>query len=227
MNSVLKSLVILSILTVFSSCNKEATLNEYKYSEKEFDVTCSQVNPKLLKEAVYSFEEDITNYLKSNGRKNLYQSYAQFVNFSLQGNYSYSDMVSEHTKKIFKILKEDQSLWIIGENTTSLNYNHGLIKCLSENIKDNDLKTTFNALLSTNSMSARLFVEPLRRKNNLAVTDKYLATYIALDMYYVNLFNVDLEAKKSVKQSNKISTIKPQPKSTVEKKVDPHEGHNH
>ena len=223
----LKPVLSLLLLAVFVACKKEASLSEYKYSEKKFDVNCTQINPDLLKEAVYSFEDDITKYFERNGIKNISQGYARIISYGVQGRANYNDMVSEHTKEIFKILKADQNLWIIGEKTASLNYNHGLVKCLAENIRDKDLNTTFNALLSTNSMSIKLFGAPLKRKYNFATKDKYLATYVALDLYYAKLFHVDLDAPKTQKPRVPNNTIKPRPKGKVEKKVDPHAGHSH
>ncbi len=199
MKSYIKLTTLLIVLSVFTSCKNEATLSEYKYADKSFDVTCNQINPELLKEAVFSFEEDIANHFAGNGKKNISQAYSRIINLGLSNRAKYEDIVSDHTKEIFKLLKADTNLWSTDNNTTSLNYNHELVKCLSENMKDKDLKTTFNALITTNSMSSRLFGEPLKRKSNIAVNDKFLATYIALDFYYAKLFNVDLEAPKTKK----------------------------
>lgn len=208
----LKLTTLLLVLITFSNCKKGATLSEYKYADKSFDVTCSQINPELLKEAVFSFEDDIANHFATNGTKNISQAYSRIVNLALYSRGKYEEIVSDHTKEIFKLLKNDADLWSTDKNgNTILNYNHTLVKCLSEHIKDKDLKTTFNALISTNSMNSRLFGEPLRRKSNLAVNDKYLATYIALDLYYAKLFNIDLEAPKTEKvkaQPNKIEINK-------------------
>lgn len=202
MNSSYKYLIIVLVLLILTGCKKEPTLSEYKFADKNFDVICTQLNPELLKEVVYSFEEDITNHFARNSQKNLSQAYSRTINLGIYGRAKYNEMVSEHTMEIFKILKSDTSLWNVGENSSSLNYDHDLVKCLANNIKDKDLKTTFNALLTTNSMSVKLFGEPLKRKSNLAIKDKYLATYIALDMYYAKLFNVDFDTLQTNKPNN-------------------------
>ena len=190
--------VIFLLVSIFSlSCKKEVTLSEYKYSDSNYPVTCENANLSLLKEAVYSFEDDITTHFSNKGTKNLSQAYSRTVNLALYGRAKYSEIVSSHTIEIFTILKKDKHLWQIDGKTKTLNYNGDFVKCLGNNLSDKDLKTTFNALISTNSMSAKLFGEPLRRKAYLAVKDKNLATYIALDMYYAKLFELDLVQEQS------------------------------
>lgn len=221
MNSYLKLVSFLLILTIFTSCKKEATLSEYKYADKEYTVQCESVNPELLKEAVFSFENDITKYYERNGKSNLSQAYGRTVNFGMYGNAKYKEIVSPHTLEIFNILKTDTELWNLEGKTKTLNYNHKLVQCLADNLKDHDLKTTFNALLTTNSMTPKLFGAPLRRKAHIALKDKHLATYIALDMFYAKLFNVDFNVQKEEKTNvSKLNEIK-------NKKEDPHAGHDH
>ena len=194
MKSIFKPLSLLLVLIFFTSCKKEITLSEYKYTDKEFAVNCDAINPELLKEAVFSFEDDIANHFAKNGKQNLSQAYSRTVNLGIYGRAKYNEIVSPHTKEIFNILKTDPNLWNTDEQTKTLNYNHEVVKCLAENISNKDLKTTFNALITTNSMSPKLFGEALRRQSGLALKDKYLATYIALDMYYAKLFDVDFDA---------------------------------
>ena len=211
MKSLIKFTSIFLIIMLITSCKKEATLANFKYANKKLDVVCKQINPELLREAVYAFEEDIIHHFARNGQKSLSQAYSRIINLGIYGRIKYKDMVSNHTKEVFTILKQEKDLWINSGESTTLNYNHELIKCLGDNLKDKNLKTTFNALVSTNSMSAKLFGEPLRRQSRQPLTDKYLATYIALEFYYAKLFNVDFD---SVENTNPA-------------KSDPHAGHNH
>lgn len=217
MNYYLKPLSILLLLTIFTSCKKEATLSEYKYADKDYTVNCNNIDTNLLKEAMYSFEEDITNYYAKGGKKNLSQAYSRAISASIYGNAKYNEIVSPHTKEIFNILKTKTDLWNSTSKIKTLNYNTQLVKCLADNISDKDLKTTFSALLSTNSMSSKLFGEPLKRQSRLAIKDKALATYIALDMFYAKLFDVDFNApKKENTQKPKLEPIK-DPKPTTNK----------
>ncbi len=208
MRILLKPLIVLIVSFLLVSCKKEASLSEFKYSANEFQVTCEGINPELLKEAVYSFEDDITNYFAQKGTKNLSQAYSRAINLGIYGRAKYEEIASPHTIEIFEILKTDKDLWNLDGETKSLNYNSKFVKCLGDNLSDKDLKTTFNALLETNSMSAKLFGEPLKRGAYLAIKDKYLATYIALDMFYAKLFDVDFSKKNTGKEVSKPEDIK-------------------
>jgi len=200
MNTYLKLSIILLVMVVFTNCKNDPQLSEYKYSEKEFRVNCENIDSELLKEAVYSFEEDITKYFSPKGRENLLQAYPRVVNYGQNSRANFNKIPSPHTQEIFEILKTDTELWNLDGENKSLNYNHELVKCIANNLTDKDLKTTFNALITTNSMSAKLFREPLKRKAYLAVKDKNLATYIALDMFYAKLFDVDFNKETSDKE---------------------------
>ncbi len=193
MKTYLKLTIILLIMVVFTNCKNDPKLSEYKYSEKEFQVNCENIDLDLIKEAVYSFEADITDYFSQKGRESLSQAYPRVVNYGQNSRANFNKIPSPHTQEIFEILKTDTELWNLDGETKSLNYDHELVKCIANNLTDKDLKTTFNALITTNSMSTKLFREPLRRKAYLAVNDIYLATYIALDMYYAKLFDMDFD----------------------------------
>ena len=197
MKNYLKLTIILLIMVVFTNCKNDPQLSEYKFSEKEFQLNCENIDLDLIKEAVYSFEADITDYFTPKGKKNLSQAYPRVVNYGINARANFNKIASPHTQEIFEILRKDTELWNLNGEIKSLNYDHELVKCIANNLTDKDLKTTFNALLTTNSMSAKLFREPLRRKAYLAVNDIYLATYIALDMYYAKLFNVEFDKKNA------------------------------
>ncbi len=203
-----KSFILLLISILFTSCKKEATLSEYKYSDNNFQVNCESIDVNILKEAVFSFEDDITTHFAKKGTKNLSQAYSRTVNLALYGRAKYNEIVSPHTIEIFNILKEEEDLWKVEGASKSLNYNSEFVKCLGKNLTDKDLNTTFNALLTTNSMTSKLFGEPLRRKAYLAVRDKNLATYIAFDMYYSKLFDLDLSQEQNNKKNVPAETDK-------------------
>lgn len=193
-------------MIVFTNCKNEEKLSEYKFSEKEFELNCENIDINLIKEAVFSFEHDIKDFYDLKGNKNLSIAYSRTVQFGLSYTTDYKKIVSPHTLEIFKILRLDKDLWRDSGRYKTLNYDHELLKCIASNLSQKELQTTLNALLSTKSMSPELFGEPLRRKSPRAVHDKYLATYIALDIFYAGLFNVDLSSfdfKKNDKETEK------------------------
>jgi hypothetical protein len=213
----------LLLLFIFS-CKKENTFTDYKFSDKPETITCEGLNNALFKEALYSLEDDLLNfYQKTNPKTSLTQAYSQFLRLSIYGRLKHEDIISEHTLSVFKALKNESDLWDTNNTKSYLNYNSAIIQCISNNIKDEALKTTFNALLSTNSMSPKLFGSPLINKYRNALNDKYLATYMALDLFYAKLFDIDF---------TKINLDKPEQKVDFNKvpqtpESDPHAGHNH
>lgn len=222
MKNVTTFCLALATLLTISSCKQQPTLT-YQHADKDYNVVCGTTDMKLLKEALYSFENDITKYYNKTG-KDTYRSYRSFVNEAIYNRAQNQDIVSAHTIAVFNALKAQPNLW----NGKSLNYNSPIIKCIGENIKNNDLKTTFNALIATNSMNAKLFGAPLRSQTRGLTKDKYLATFVALDLFYSKLFDIDfakVQADKKAKEEAKNKEAKQLEKEASTK--DPHAGHNH
>ena len=99
------------------------------------------------------------------------------------------------------------------------------MECISSNLENDALKTTLNALLSTNTMSPKLFGVPLTTKYSSAMNDKYLALYIALDLFYAKMFDVDfsnVNFDRPVEEQKVDFNKRPKPAP-----VDSHAGHNH
>ncbi len=219
-----KIIAFLVIVTLFS-CKKEAeekTLETYKYSEKGIVLNCEKFDLKLLNEALFSFEDDI---LKAYGQNNpnLTRAYSQFIRNAIYGRVKYADVVSPHSAQIFEVLKSRSELWSVDNPSTKLNYNSSVIECISNNMLDKSLKTTFDALIETNSMSPKLYGPALQSNYGAAIRDKYLSAYVALEFYYGKLFDVDLsqvsEKPEPPVDFNKVPPPTPQ--------NDPHAGHNH
>lgn len=233
---ILKTVFVFFIVLNFSckQNNSEATLAEYKYTDQPETISCDPTTDKLMKEALYSFENDIINNYDPNG-KNKLRAYRSFVNNAVANRVDIANMMSKQTKAIFDVLKTKNDLW----EGTALNYNSDLVKCLSNNMQDQNLKTTFNALVSTNSMTQQLF-GPALRSNTSYTRDPYLQTFLALDYYYAKMIaldfsKVDLEVNEAKQQTNNKIDFNKRPaaqpvRSTPQintKKVDDHAGHNH
>jgi len=187
----MKSIFITLLLFAFilsSSCNSL----DYKYSDKEDTIICEEydVNTKLLKEALYSFENDLrTHYTRK--LKSLPRGYINYINLGITDSIPSKETISDYSRLIFELLKDEKDLWIIKNGKHKLNYNSSIVTCISDNIMDKGLKATFNALLSTNNMHPRLIGPAIQSKINVTITDKHIATFIALDMFYARLFDVD------------------------------------
>ncbi|WP_142783773.1 hypothetical protein [Changchengzhania lutea] len=219
-------LIALVLAITFLSCNQKNTLKEYKYADKGTKISCGGESQQLYNEALFAFEDDITNFYKRNGKVDLPRAYSQFIGSVLSGRAKFSEIITPHTVEVFKILKEENDLWD-GENPKSrLNYKSDFFKCIANHIEYDKFKTTMNSLLITNSMSPKLFSMPLTSNYRRLTTDKYLAAYVAFDLFYAKLFDVDLskvnendilEGNTSTKENNgKMTPI-----------LDEHAGHNH
>lgn len=219
----LTSIAFLLIFTVLN-CKKEPNFSDYKYADKPLVFNCEGVNNKLLNEALYSFEDDILNHYKGkNQNYRLDQAYSQILRFSVFGRVQLEKIVSKHTLDVFNALKSENDLWDVNNTKSRLNYSGAVMNCISNGIKDKSLKTTLDALMSTNSMSPKLFGSPLTNKYRNALNDKNLAMYIALDLYYAKMFEVDFSQVNFDKPEQKVDFNHLPPQTDV----DPHAGHNH
>lgn len=213
------------MLVALCSCKKEAdekTLNNYKFSEKGIVLNCDKFDVKLLNEALFSFEEDI---LKAYGQNNpnLTRAYSQFIRNALYNRVKYTDVVSPHSAEIFEVLKSRQELWDFENPDTHLDYKSSVMSCISDNMLDKSLKTTLDALISTNSMSPKLYGPALQSNYGAAIRDKYLSAYIALEFYYGKLFDVDL-SQISEKPEQPVDFNKVPPATSHDNS---HAGHGH
>ena len=186
MKTTLKILV-LSTFIGLTSCNKN-NFNNYKYADKEAVLSCYNDNEKLISEAVYSFEEDLKKTYSSG---NLRQAYNVFLSRIVSKNFDIKPLVSKHTYEVFKVLKNDKNLWNKEPNASKLNYSSDAMNCILKNLKDKNLETSFNALIKTNTMRPHLLVAPIKKQVSKFETNKKLSAYVALDLFYSKLFNVD------------------------------------
>ena len=199
------------ICLILTGCSEKKPEIIYKYSSRPAFLTCENLNAPLFQEALHNFEANLSeNYSRKN--PNLTYSYRQFINESVRNRANYNNLSTEHSLNIFEALKAEEGLWLSEGETLALNYDHEIFQCIADNIADKDIKATFNALLSTNSMSFRMLKDVLVSKSSRMNSDKFLATYVALELYYSKLSDVDLSKKEPV---------------SSETPKDPHAGHNH
>ncbi len=185
MNTHIFKLALVLVITLNLSCQNEGTLSEFKYADQPETVTCNLAYDDILKEALYAFESDIINKHDPKGQ-NKVKAYRAYLSNALLDRQDLPNIITAHTKAVFDVLKSKPGLF----NGTTLNYNGDVAKCIGTNMKDVGLKTTFNQLIKVNSMSTKLFGAPLRTSTAYS-RDTYLATYIALDLFYAKLNDVD------------------------------------
>ncbi|MCX7547195.1 hypothetical protein OS188_04430 [Xanthomarina sp. F1114] len=209
--SLIKLLIVTFSLTLFNCKNETSTFNDYKYADQENILVCNGLDTKLYFEALVSFEDDMTDKYDPS-TKNLRRGYSFFTRDALAGKVNFQEIVSPHTMKVFEALKKDTDLW---NQDNSINYNSKLLTCIGNNFRNNDLKATFHALVSTNSMRSDIFGPPLVKFVKNSHEDRYMAAFVAFDLFYANLFNVD---PTKVKEKEQVSnTNQPNANNAVKK----------
>ena len=186
-------LLLITMTISLASCKKENKIvfTDFKYADKPDAMTCGDMDTKLLKEALYSFEDDIINHYDTQNR-NTSRAYTRLITESIINRLKIEDVISEHTVKVFEALKQNEDLWNIDGGANHLNYNSQVVNCIADNINNQRIKSTFNALKQTNSLTPKLIGEPIKSSSAQLINDKYLATFVALQYYYNKLFDIDL-----------------------------------
>lgn len=180
-------------VSILLSCKQEVTLSDYKFSDKPTVLDCGDKDSKLYNEALYAFEDDITSFYKNknNPNGNLGLIYSQFLRYSDANRINYEELVTPHTLEVFNVLKTKKDLWNMESSVSKFNYYGSFFDCIAAHIQNQNLKPTLNALLTTRSMSPRMFTAPLITQYRAAAEDKYLSAYIAFDLFYAKLFDID------------------------------------
>lgn len=190
MKSLLKLFIIL-LCVAFYSCknNKDVLFQDYKYATDEQIIVCDNLDTKLYVEALLSFEADILNW-NAQYNSNLSGAYTMFLRASSSSSnqVAYETIVSPHSMKVLAALKKKSELW---KSTNKLDYKAPIFKCLTNNFIAKDFVRTINALTETNSVRKDVLASPLQKYIKMADRDKYLATYVALSLYYEQITYLD------------------------------------
>ncbi|MDC8003500.1 hypothetical protein POV27_05520 [Aureisphaera galaxeae] len=195
MNKLQFCLVLLAALFLFPQCEEPL---EYKYKERPLNISCASVDNDLLREALYSFQDDMAKKYNDPdiilGTKSSYiHSYRQYIYRGMNGQAPYKEMASPYTLEILEKLKNVEGLWDMEREGSHLDYTGEFMSCIFENIKDEELRTRINSLVEVNYLTPKNVAEIMRQNVNKAFNDEYLAIYIALDGYYQYLLDIPTE----------------------------------
>lgn len=221
MKQTILKLIVFTLLISSYSCNQSKELSEYKYASQPDVLSCANIDNKLLKEALYSFENDIVTHYDKQGQNNIQMAYTRYFSDSYRNRANLKAIASEHTINILNVLKTNSNLWDANGTDSNLNYNSDVMACIINNIQDKDLNTTFNALLNTNSLKFSYLQARLQAELRTQYKDKNLCSYLALELFYNKLYNLDFS--KADSQPENTNAPQPQPQN----KKDDHAGHNH
>ncbi|MBN4085196.1 hypothetical protein JYT89_02535 [Flavobacteriaceae bacterium AH-315-B10] len=198
--------IILPIFTIllFLSCNKEQKL-EYKYADKEDLFNCSSIDMELIKDAVYAFEDHITQHYIAIPPNTLSKGYAFYWEIALRDLQPTAELFNNHLIQLVKRLKKEKKLWVVSKDKTTLNYNHPIMLCIAKNIKDKGINKTLNVLLETKSFRTKIFLPAFLGDNQMLIDDKALATFFALEMFYARVLDLNFDNITNEEASNKNS----------------------
>lgn len=186
-----KTYMAVVLALIIFSCKNANSFKDYKFSDETPLINCNNQNNALFNEALYSFENDLNRHYSRLSGQNLTLAYSRFINGVVNHRIKLTDIASKHSVEVFQALK-DENIWDAENPKSHLDYNSPFFQCLIQNIKEKKLTTTLNALIETNSMSPELFGAPLASNYRAAVDDKYVAAYVAFDLFYAKLFDEDL-----------------------------------
>jgi hypothetical protein len=198
-------ILLLVITCILNSCKQEPKI-DYKYANKEDLFKCSTVDMDLIKEAHYAFEDFILKNYDFSRQGNIIISYHNFLKLSESDLIPIAERFDDHLKNIVKALKNEKGMWkkINGEYT--LNYNNPISTCITNNIKNEEFLKVFNALASTNTLKPSTIAPTINRNLETLLKNKALKSYIALDLFYAKVFNLNFSLSPQ-ELSKKIGNI--------------------
>lgn len=198
MKTLVKLFIVILVINL-SSCKKPL---EYKYSDKDDLFECESIDMVLIKEALYTFEDYITQYYIAEPPNTLSKGYAFYREIALRDLQPAVELFDDHLIQLVKQLKEENELWIVSKDKTILNYNHPILLCIAKNIKDEGINKTLNVLLETKSFRTEIFLPTFLMETQILIDDKALATYFALEMFYARVLNVDFDNIKRKEETS-------------------------
>ena len=188
----MRTIFIISVVAsiLLSSCNNSKIT--YKFQENQDLFPCENYDSKLVKEAVYAFEQFIENNYTINDSKNLINSYARYWAIASTKQLPKVHLLDEHLKEIILTLKEEEYLWTVHNGEYALNLDNTLGQCLINNIKNEDINKSLSLLVEYKTYKKEYVLPIFKRDVSQLIEDRALATYVALEFFYSKLMNQDL-----------------------------------
>jgi len=226
--------LIATVFTLFN-CNKPTQVAiDYKYEDQAEVLNCKLKDSKLIKEAIYSFENDLNNAFDKDqkGRGRAYSSFIGLVNIG--NRFKIEEVASKHSLQIAKALQASEYY----KDNVFL-YNSELTNCILSSIKDPNTKKSFEALRSANSLRPNVVLPTIKNNISRIASDKSYAALLAFDYYYNSLMLLEESQLKTPinaptnqkvdfnKTPQTIQKTVPTQTKKVEQTTTGHEGHNH
>ncbi|MBT8286996.1 MAG: hypothetical protein HKN00_11595 [Flavobacteriaceae bacterium] len=180
--------IIFVILTV-TSC-KQVKKPDFKFQDQPDLFSCSSVDMELTKEAVYVFEDYISEHYAFLSHQPA-EGYHNYLKLLLDDRSPAGEFFSDYLIEFKDYLKSQDELWIVSNGQLRLNNDHELVTCIINNIQNEELKNTIDALVRSNTASNELLGPILFRNKESMISDRALATYVVFETFFPKLFYMD------------------------------------
>lgn len=189
------------------SCTQEID-PKFKYTEEKDLFRCSSADDALVKEAVYTFENFIATTYAYKSDYNIKMGYYNYLEKVENNLLPMVEKFDDHMIYIISKLKAQPELWIKNNSRTTVNFNSDLFECIADNIQDEQTKTILQTLVDSNTFKPEIFAPTIESNYNEYDQDRALVAYIALDMFYASVMDLDFslprqELAKQVAEINK------------------------
>jgi hypothetical protein len=186
----------ISTLLVFTALFLTGCKNEpniaYQYQQNDDLFSCDAVDMKLIKEAVYAFEDYITDHYSIEAPKSVEKGYYFYWEVSKTERIPAVEFINPHVLAIRDELKKIEGLWITNnDGEAKMDMSHPLVKCIGDRMENEELKKIFQVLVETKTFKNSVFLAPLKRDPVALFKDRSLCTYFALNTFYARILNLD------------------------------------
>jgi hypothetical protein len=194
-----------------TGCTNNSKIN-YKYQKNDDLFYCDGIDMKLIKEAVYAFENYIKNHYFFQGEKTVEKGYYFYWEIAKGNRIPAVEFIDAHTLAIRDELKKIDGLWITTNDEAALNMKHPLAQCISDYMDNEQLKKIYDVLRETNTFKNQVFIAPLKRDVKSIMKDKGLVTYLALNTFYARILNLDFSNMDELMKINEQKYLEEQQK---------------
>lgn len=195
--------ILLSI--ILSGCKEEINPT-FKYSEEKNLFKCSISDMDLIKEAVYVFEDFVFKNYDFRLKQDLNIAYRNYLKNAEANFMPIAENFDEHAIAITQKLMKRESLWEGTKGDMHLRNDGELLSCLIDDMQNEDLKELFYAMANSNTLRANSVAPLITRYADLLPEDRALVSYMALDMFYAQVFQLDFSLPKA-ELAKQIKTI--------------------
>ncbi len=184
--------IVLTCTILLASCGQGSKKVSNKYQDQPSVVYCKQIDTILVKEAFYSFKEDVASYYNNQGYEKgslpyYHNGFTKYINSLVGNNASYNLVASEHSKKLATELKKYPEIWTTRDGKTIPNLESSFLKCITKDIDDFPLKALITKVYQKGSISRKNMLDSYYKNVGKVHQDNNFTLFLALDTFYAFL----------------------------------------